>query len=379
MVFPWLLVGFGAWLCVQLVRQNGRILSRIESLEAGVQKLLAAPSTASGLKIGDTAPAFELPDASGVRHTLAEHLGRPVVLVFFDPSCGFCLEMAQQLAALPPQGQEGGSLPLVVASRGVDANAAWMRDCEGRCRVLFQNADEVAAQYSLDGTPMGCLIDESGRIASEVVAGPEALMALIHSPAGEAGITTASNASGELGSSRPSRGKENRGLEHSRINRSGLKAGAMAPAFTVPRLDGGELSLEEYRGRPVLLVFSDPECGPCEHLAPHLEAIHRTRIDPAVVMVSRRDAESNRRKAEALGLTFPIGLQSLWQVSKLYEMFYTPIGYLIDERGVIVRDVAVGPEGILALASVPLSGSGGPVGEKESVQGRQLLPSAAAH
>ncbi len=34
-------------------------------------------------------------------------------------------------------------------------------------------------------------------------------------------------------------------------------------------------------------------------------------------------------------------------------MFATPIGYLIDEQGVIVKDVAVGVEPILALADEP--------------------------
>src|SRR5438105_6606650 len=49
----------------------------------------------------------------------------------------------------------------------------------------------------------------------------------------------------------------NRSLARSRINRSGLKAGTRAPAFSLPRLEGGELSLEQLRGRRVLLVFSD--------------------------------------------------------------------------------------------------------------------------
>ena len=34
-------------------------------------------------------------------------------------------------------------------------------------------------------------------------------------------------------------------------------------------------------------------------------------------------------------------------------MFATPIGYLIDEQGIIARDVAVGVEPILALADEP--------------------------
>src|SRR6266516_2146714 len=53
----------------------------------------------------------------------------------------------------------------------------------------------------------------------------------------------------------------NRSLARSKINRDGLKAGTSAPSFRLPRLDGGELSLEELRGTRILLVFSDPHCG----------------------------------------------------------------------------------------------------------------------
>src|SRR6266540_5905682 len=66
----------------------------------------------------------------------------------------------------------------------------------------------------------------------------------------------------------------NRSLAKSKIKRDGLKVGTSAPNFRLPRLDGGELSLEDFRGKRVLLVFSDPHCGPCQVLAPELEKFH---------------------------------------------------------------------------------------------------------
>ena len=66
--------------------------------------------------------------------------------------------------------------------------------------------------------------------------------------------------------------------------------------------------------------------------------------------VSRRDVEANRAKATRLGLTFPIVLQKQWEVSLQYAMFATPVGYLIDEEGILASDVAVGVGPILALA-----------------------------
>src|ERR1700730_11539836 len=49
--------------------------------------------------------------------------------------------------------------------------------------------------------------------------------------------------------------------------------GSIAPSFRLPRLDGGDLALEEYRGRRALLVFSDPECKPCHDLMARLEQL----------------------------------------------------------------------------------------------------------
>jgi hypothetical protein len=48
-------------------------------------------------------------------------------------------------------------------------------------------------------------------------------------------------------------------------------------------------------------------------------------------------------------LSFPIVLQQKWEVSLQYAMFATPIGYLIDEEGILLSDVAVGVGPILAL------------------------------
>jgi peroxiredoxin len=141
----------------------------------------------------------------------------------------------------------------------------------------------------------------------------------------------------------------NRSLARSKIKRDGLKAGSSAPDFRLPRLDGGELSLKELRGRRVLLVFSDPECGPCNALAPRVEKFHLDHAEISVVMISRGELKENRAKVKEHGLTFPVVLQRHWEISRRYAMFATPVGYLIDEAGVIVRDVAVGVEPILDL------------------------------
>src|SRR6266566_3178895 len=73
----------------------------------------------------------------------------------------------------------------------------------------------------------------------------------------------------------------NRSLARSRIKRDGLKAGTAAPSFRLSRLDSGELNLAELRGQRVLLVFSDPHCGPCNALLPQVEKFHRENTTKA--------------------------------------------------------------------------------------------------
>src|SRR5579862_819662 len=89
-------------------------------------------------------------------------------------------------------------------------------------------------------------------------------------------------------------------LRESRLQRDGLKAGTIAPDFTLPDIYGHPISLHSYRGRRVLLVFSDPHCGPCTRLAPFLVRGHsrRPEIATEIVVISRGDVEENRQKAE---------------------------------------------------------------------------------
>lgn len=155
-------------------------------------------------------------------------------------------------------------------------------------------------------------------------------------------------------------------IADSKINRNGLPRGTVAPDFRLPTTYGAELALAEFRGTRVLLVFSDPHCGPCSALAPQLEQLHRSLTDDVqVLMISRGDAEVNLAKIKELNLTFPVVLQQQWETSRDYGMFATPIAYLIDEKGVVAADVAVGVEPILALAKI-----GGGKQDAEAMQSR---------
>ena len=279
-VLPWLLVGLGTgllyWLGFNLVQQLGKILLRLEGvfqrLDA-IEKRIgqpagAAPQRRSALPAGSAAPEFELPDLAGVRRSLSEFRGRRVLLVFFSPRCGHCLKMIPNLTALPPEGGDGWPVPLLVSTGDADENRRLVEEHGIRCRFLLQEKMEVASEkYDVYGTPMGYLIDEEGKIVGEAGVGADALVGLAVAARATAAEQPTNGQADHGAEVKSSKGKANKGLAESRVNRSGLKAGTPAPGFRLPKLDGnGELSLDDYRGRRLLLVFSDPDCGPCDQL-----------------------------------------------------------------------------------------------------------------
>src|SRR5262249_21787746 len=168
-VLPWLLITVGTWLAYQLVRQNGRILLQLESIEKQIgPRARAKPRDAGGLPLGTIAPDFELPDLTGVRRKLSEFRGQNVLLIFFNPQCGCCRKMAAILSALPADRGDHLPVPVVITTGDAEENRMLVERVGMRCLVLLQQQMEVASQYRAQGTPMGYRIDSEGRIASEL-------------------------------------------------------------------------------------------------------------------------------------------------------------------------------------------------------------------
>jgi peroxiredoxin len=178
---PWMVVGFGCWIGYHLVRQNGRILLRLESLEqqlresrlGGVQQVQAAPTVPAGLQLGSAAPSFELPDLAGRTRKLSEWRGRRVLLIFFNPKCGFCVQMAPAWVGLPQD--RLGAAPLLITTGDPLENQKFFDEYGLPGPVLLQKQMEIASIYRVSGTPVGYLVDEEGKIASEMTAGAQAL------------------------------------------------------------------------------------------------------------------------------------------------------------------------------------------------------------
>ncbi len=119
-----------------------------------------------------------------------------------------------------------------------------------------------------------------------------------------------------------------------RVGRGGLKPGKKAPDFTLPSVGGGEVSLHDFAGRRVFLVFTQSGCKPCHRVVPELNKLQRNG-EVQVLVVNNGDLEATRQWAGEAQVGFPVLVQQQFSVSKRYEMYATPFAFLIDERGVI--------------------------------------------
>ena len=119
-----------------------------------------------------------------------------------------------------------------------------------------------------------------------------------------------------------------------RTGRSGLKPGKKAPDFTLPCASGGEVSLHDFAGRRVFLVFTMSGCKPCHRIIPELNKLQRGG-DIQVLVVNNGEPEATRQWAAEARASFPVLAQQQFSVSKRYEMYATPFAFLIDGRGVI--------------------------------------------
>ena len=112
--------------------------------------------------------------------------------------------------------------------------------------------------------------------------------------------------------------------------------GSPAPAFTLPRLEGGELASATLIGRPVILNFWATWCQPCRKEFPVLNALDR---DSRVEVVTIALDEDGQRivapfvRREGLEYTVLLGNQ---EVFERFNGFTIPYTLVLDPAQTVV-------------------------------------------
>lgn len=333
------LVGLG-WLMIQLVQQNGRLLIRIEALEAAREPGEAVAGLAparrekpeAGLPVGTRAPAFRLSGLDGETFTLDQlkASGKPVGLIFTDPNCGPCSALMPEIGRW--QQEHAQTLTLALISRGSEeANRTKVGE-HGIGPVLLQQDREVAQTYQSVPTPSAVLIHPDGTIGSRVALGSEAIRALIRR------VTT------KPAPVLPSAPNGNR----AGVARPASRIGQPAPALMLPNLAGETVSLQEFQGEWTLVLFWNPSCGFCKRMLDELKAWDANPPvgAPRLLVITTGTVEANK----AMGLHAPVLLDQGFVTGRAFGASGTPSAVLIAADGTIASDVAVGAPAVLALA-----------------------------
>jgi thiol-disulfide isomerase/thioredoxin/uncharacterized membrane protein YphA (DoxX/SURF4 family) len=133
------------------------------------------PKTAQPIvRIGEIAPALELRDLTGRTIKLTSYHGRETLLLFWNPNCGFCQKMLDDLKDWEDHQSPTAPELLMISNGSLEENLAMNL----RSTVVLDADSQIGAMFNANGTPMAVLLDANGRIASEVAAGAEAVLAL---------------------------------------------------------------------------------------------------------------------------------------------------------------------------------------------------------
>ncbi len=119
------------------------------------------------------------------------------------------------------------------------------------------------------------------------------------------------------------------------------KPGQVAPAFTVPTLDGKGFTLADHKGKVVLVNWFATWCGPCKSEMPPLKSriwdVYGTNPGFVMVSISRgEDAAKVEPFAKERGLPWTIGLDADKAAFGLYAAAYIPRNYVIGRDGRIL-------------------------------------------
>ena len=163
-----------------LVAPDGTIASHVAPGPAWIEQLLASAladdeeGEDEGLPVGSPAPELVVPLLDGEPTSFAALAGEETLVLFWNPDCGFCNSMRDEVLAWEEDTPAGAPRLLIVSSGDETSTRA-----EGFSSIVALDPEySVGAAFGAGGTPMAVLLDSAGRVASPLAAGAEGVFAL---------------------------------------------------------------------------------------------------------------------------------------------------------------------------------------------------------
>jgi thiol-disulfide isomerase/thioredoxin len=120
---------------------------------------------------------------------------------------------------------------------------------------------------------------------------------------------------------------------------TGSQEPVMAPDFTVYDLEGNEVRLSDYFGKPIVLNFWASWCGPCKMEMPDFQEKYLalgTEINFLMINMTdgtRETVESASSFIAKQGYTFPVFYDTSSEAAYVYGAYSLPTTYFINAQG----------------------------------------------
>ncbi len=119
--------------------------------------------------------SFRVEDIAGKAITAKDLIGKSTLITYWSTGCGWCNRMLDDLRDWDKtKGQDEPNL-LVVSSGDVETN----KDMGLDSTILLDNDGVISKELGMNGTPSAVLINEKGKVISEVAVGSSQIWALV--------------------------------------------------------------------------------------------------------------------------------------------------------------------------------------------------------
>lgn len=115
----------------------------------------------------------------------------------------------------------------------------------------------------------------------------------------------------------------------------------VAPSWQLESLEGKQVSLEDFRGKTVVLNFWATWCAPCRTEIPTFSSFADENPNIPVLGIAVDGSKASlKRAAKNLGITYPVLIADA-DIKKSYKVSSLPTTIVIDAQG-RVKDIHVG-------------------------------------
>lgn len=126
-------------------------------------------------------------------------------------------------------------------------------------------------------------------------------------------------------------------------NKQGVFKGDIATNIQLINQNGETVSLNDYRGKRVVLNFFVTWCGPCQEEMPTLVKLHKDNEDVRVIGVNLSTQERDLSHVDEFIQHFNVEYEVLFDGEGValeeYQLIGTPTTLLIDEKGKIIERI----------------------------------------